>query len=250
MNAVAPADLMVGVNYLMETQSDAQRFPRLWLMSYVGETNDVFRPAGVWNARPAAGTQEIPWRQVLRVRAMTDLPANRRAFDKRFVNKDSRSLPLPVDGWVKVDPTAQAQTSEAGEPLTDNQGLDGCTCGGIGETGSHYVGCAWAASRVAKVPVIPTHAVVDTSDGLAFVKAHDGVLFDLETATAFADKRNAERGDGQPRYQVLALVPPGLLDAAQAVIGRWEHGNLAEAVHSLDIALCGVGPGPENPDDA
>jgi hypothetical protein len=50
-----------------------------------------------------------------------------------------------------------------------------------------------------------THVVVDTHDGCTWFKDADGALFTLDTATRFAEQRNAEMKPQHRTYQVFAL---------------------------------------------
>jgi hypothetical protein len=52
----------------------------------------------------------------------------------------------------------------------------------------------------------PTYAVVDTIDGAIWVKTWDGALFTEATATAFADRANAERKPEYRTYVVMNLI--------------------------------------------
>ena len=55
-------------------------------------------------------------------------------------------------------------------------------------------------------PRYPTHVVVDTCDGYVFRSGHDGVLFTVDSAQAFADHRNAEMKPEYASYAVFKLV--------------------------------------------
>lgn len=53
----------------------------------------------------------------------------------------------------------------------------------------------------------PAAVAVDTQDGYVFRNAEDGVMFTVETAQAFADRRNEHLK--VPTYRVFELVPVG-----------------------------------------
>lgn len=57
--------------------------------------------------------------------------------------------------------------------------------------------------------MMPTHVVVDTTNGYTFKNGSDGVLFDQRHATAFAAQRNADLKPAyRGAYQVFRLVDP------------------------------------------
>lgn len=54
-------------------------------------------------------------------------------------------------------------------------------------------------------PVCATHVVVDTTDGWTFWKDENGKLFNEQSATAFAEARNAEMKPQYRSYKVFRL---------------------------------------------
>ena len=61
---------------------------------------------------------------------------------------------------------------------------------------------------------IPTHVVVDTSDGMIFFRTGAHTPFTADTAAQYAARRNSEVT--RPTFRVFALVDP-------RVLGRLEH---------------------------
>ena len=83
--------LKPGTRYLIVHQNGTQQFPRMSLMSYLGETAHASRDVSAqWSARPAFGTQELPWRWVKWVR---EVKAGAKILGALvFVNSDARHI--------------------------------------------------------------------------------------------------------------------------------------------------------------
>ncbi len=73
--ATARLVLIPGRKYTLTHKSPAQRFNRRSVMTYLG--------GGQWDARPAAGTQRLPWEWIMSI--------NTAPPDKRHtINEDAR----------------------------------------------------------------------------------------------------------------------------------------------------------------
>lgn len=93
----------VGTRYWILHQSDEQRYPRLSVMTFL-DPGDAER--GVWNARPAAGTQQLPWSWIL--------DAEPAAKDEaHFVNRDGRGAVIPKAPTVTADDILTTEASRA-----------------------------------------------------------------------------------------------------------------------------------------
>ena len=56
------------------------------------------------------------------------------------LSREWNDLAQRYDALADQSDALYAELSRRAEPIR----LSGCTCGGIGDTGSHFAGCAWA----------------------------------------------------------------------------------------------------------
>lgn len=99
--------------------------------------------------------------------------------------------------------------------------------------------------------MMPTHVVVDTTDGYTFKNGSDGVLFDQRHATAFAAQRNADLKPAyRGAYQVFRLVDPVDPEQDNQLYDEWraKSGYVVEGFAREDLAraafLAGLRLGP------
>lgn len=199
---VHPADLVKGT-YVMLHRSGQQKNARVSVMSLLDASpRPPHARSGVWNARPAAGTQEVPWKSVLALKLIsTEIARDRR---EHMVNGDARRFLYPPTGeWIGVSLDAPRDP----DAITRKRVVPGVK-----------------DNLTAKTPVASGYVLVHqhNGDGKVWIRRElDGVVF--EAMLVLDSEWDAfEAGLTQP-----------LRDAAATVLDVWEHGDLPGAVNAL-----------------
>ena len=139
------------------------------------------------------------------------------------------SLQVSDHGNTNVSPEDEAYLKSVAQELADELPRTSNKIGAALTNHPDYSPDGWTEDEAdymaSKKATAPTVVVVDTSDGMVFNKDSSGHLFTMETAQAFALRRNMELNESMPKYEVhtLSKTANDMVVKCPKCKSRWDY---------------------------